>query len=194
MRVEKYNSTMFKAKFVNFENVGKALKDRHGYSNQQVSFVKIDPFNSGDINALESASKCWVNDKLALNIYYAACAIRNKSKYYKNHEVYALTSQSANYENIKDDDILGLIQVSPLEDKSMFIERFQVDPDLVNSMQPKFKGIGTAILNMLKQMNDKISCFPSSEKSVKDFYIKNGFKKSPDEINYYVWQKNSSQV
>lgn len=189
MRVEKYNSTMFKAKFISTGSVGKAVKDGHGYLNRQVSFVKIDPFNSDDIKALEYAAKCWENDKFALNIYHAACALRNKSKYYKDHEVYALTAQRADYEKLKDTDILGLVQVSPLEDKSMFIEHFQVDPGLVNNMQPKYKGVGTAILNMLKLMNNKISCFPSAEKSVKDFYTKNGFKKYPDVINYYVWQK-----
>ena len=189
MKVENYNSTLFKAKFVNVENVGKAVKNRHGYSNRQVSFVKIDPFNSGDIKALEYAAKCWENDKFALNIYYVACALRNKSEYYKGNEVYALTTQSSDYEKLKDTDILGLVRVSPLEDKSMFIEHFQVDPGLVNNLQPKYKGVGTAILNMLKRLNDKISCFPSSEKSVIDFYTKNGFKKYPEVLNYYVWQK-----
>ena len=189
MRVENCNSTLFKAKFVNVEKVGKILKNGNGYSNQRVSFVKIDPSNSGDIKALEYTSKCWENDKFALNIYYAACALRNKSKYYKNHEVYALTTQSSDYEKFEGTNILGLVQVSPLEDKSMFIEHFQVDPALVNNMQPKYKGVGTGILNLLKQLSDKISCYPSLEKSVINFYIKNGFKKSPDVMNYYVWQK-----
>ncbi len=189
MRIENCNNTLFKAKFVNVEKVGKALNNGHGYSNQHVSFVKIDPSNSGDIKALEYAAKYWENDKFALNIYYAACALKNKSKYYKNHEVYALTTQTADYEKLEKKDILGLVQVSPLEDKSMFIEHFQVNPELVNNMQPKYKGVGTAILYLLKQLNNKISCFPLADKSVKDFYIKNGFKKYPDVLNYYVWQK-----
>ena len=189
MRVENYNSTLFKAKFISVETVGKAVKDGHGYSNQPVSFVKIDPSNLGDIKALKYAAKFWENDKFALNIYYAACALRNKSKYYKDHEVYALTAQRANYEKLEKNDILGLVQVSPLEDKSMFIEHFQVNPELLNNEKPNYKGVGTAILNLLKLLNNKISCFPSAEKSVKNFYIKNGFEKTPDVLNYYVWQK-----
>lgn len=187
MKIANNNHPVFKASLVNKAKIGKLFNGR--YANESVSFVKIDPFNHGDINTLEYCANYWANDKFALNIYYAARALRNKSKYYEGHEVYALTAQTADYEKLEKTDILGLVQVSPLEDKSMYIEHFQVDPALVNNSQPTYKGVGTAILNLLKQLNDRISCCPSFEKSVINFYIKNGFKKSPDVINYYSWQK-----
>lgn len=180
---------MFKAKFISIGSVGKAVKDGHGYSNRQVSFVKIDPFNSDDIKALEYAAKCWENDKFALNIYHAACAIKNKSKYYMDHDIYALTSQKSDFENLDGDKILGLVHTSPYIDKTTLIEHLQIKPAFVYDSIPEYKGVGTGILNSLKLLADKISSFSASEQSVKNFYTKNGFVKQAGLSKYYVWEK-----
>ncbi len=187
MYIDKTNHTAFKANFVNRVKIGKFIKGK--YANGYASFVKINPFNQGDINALEDSAKYWEHDKFALNIYYAACALKNKSKYYMNHDVYALTSQNKNYNELNSDKILGLIHTSPYIDKSMLIEHIQVNPQYLYKEGTKFKGLGTAILNSLKKIKNKISCYPASEESVKTFYTKNGFIKEPNASNYYIWQK-----
>ena len=199
MRIERTNQISYKANFVNKSLVGKVIDNNcHGFTNKYVPFVKIDPFNASDIDALKLASDYWMSDRFAKNIYYAACALKNDSKFYKNHEIYALTSQASGFENLEGEKILGLVHVAPFYDTPMFIEHLQVNPEQLPmysqylfKKEPIYKGIGTAIINSLKQLSDKISCFPASEKSVKDFYIKNGFVKHPNISNYYVWEKNS---
>lgn len=197
MRIENVNRATFKANFVNKSLVGKVIDNNcHNYTDRYVSFVKIDPFNARDIDALKSASDYWISDRFSKNIYYAACALKNSSKFYRGHEVYALTSQPSDFEKLDSEKILGLVHIAPFYDTPLFIEHLQVNPEYLprysmftKTKEPEYKGIGTSIINALKQMSNKISCFPSSEKSVKDFYIKNGFNKHQDISNYYVWEK-----
>ena len=188
MRIEKTDHTSFRANFVNRAKIMKFVNGT--YKNEYASFVRIDPFNQNDISALKDNARCWVSDRyaFALNIYYAACAVRNKSKYYKDHAVYALTLQKENYNELDSDKILGLLQTSPYIDNSLLIEHIQVNPEYLYKSDAKYKTLGTAILNSIKNLSNKISCYPSSEKSVKDFYIKNGFEKEPNSLNYYVWR------
>ena len=198
MRTEKINQISCRANFVNRSLVGKVIDNNcRSYTNRYVSFVKIDPFSASDINALKLASDYWMPDRFVKNIYYAACALQNDSKFYKNHEVYALTSQASDFESLESDKILGLVHTAPFYGTPLFIEHMQVNPEQLPmysqypfKKEPEYKGIGTAIINSLKQLSDKISCFPVSEQSVKNFYIKNGFVKQPNTSNYYVWEKN----
>ena len=190
MKIENRNQILFKANFINKISVGKIINKNHAkYDSLDVSFVRIDPSNKQDINALEDAAKYWEYDKFAKNIYYAACALRNKSKYYKDNNVYALTYQTSDFKNMNSNKILGLVQTSHLFEDSLFIEHLQVNPRLVYEIKPEYKGVGTAILSSLKWLYNKISCCPSVEKYVKNFYIKNGFKKEEGVLNYYVWEQ-----
>ena len=186
MKIENSNQPAFRAKLLNRIKIGKLTDGK--YTNKSVSFVKINPFNQGDTDALEYCAKYWENDKFAKNIYYAACALKEKSKFYKGSTIYALTSQKSGFKNLDKDKILGVIHTSHYLNRPMFIEHIHANSDILKMQNPDFKGIGTAILNSLKKISDEISCFPSREKSVKDFYKKNGFKKQPNSFNFYVWK------
>lgn len=63
---------------------------------------------------------------------------------------------------------------------SIYIRSIEVRNDC------KGQGIGTKLINMLKEKTNKIylSAIPGSE----PFYIKNGFTKAKDE-DYYIWTK-----
>ena len=193
MKIEKISNISYKARLVNREFVGKlAENSSHIYEKQKVSFVKIEPSNPDDIKALKEASdywQNWQNGNLVTNIYYAACALGNESKYYKDHEVYALTSQALDYRELQSEKILGLIHTSPYIENSLLIEQLQANPQYLNERVPEYKGIGTAILNSLKFIADKISCYPSRTESVIGFYRKNGFEKQQNGLNLYIWNK-----
>ena len=47
-------------------------------------------------------------------------------------------------------------------------------------------GVGSKLLNMIKEKNNKIFLIPLA--GTEQFYIKNGFVKAKDE-DYYVWSK-----
>ena len=182
-------SCQFKATFVNKVNIGKlADESKRLYNNVPVSFIKIDPQNPQDIEALERASKEWIYGNFTTNMYHTACAIRNGSKYYNNHGVYGLTSQETDFEKLDSNKILGLIHISPNEDKSTFIEHLQVNPEYLG-MDPKYKGIGTGILNSIKLFSSKINCFPAAGRRATLFYLKNDFHKDPSKYNCYFWKK-----
>lgn len=190
MKIENVSSSSFKAKYINNINICK--KDIFpNYLSKEASFVQIEPKKLSDLDALENAVKYWDYDKFGRNICFIANAIRNESKYYKNHKVYALTTQKENFNKLDSDLILGLIGVCPETNNYTFIEYMQVNPEMLYPREPEYKGIGTAILESLKKLSDKIYCYPSQTKSVIDFYIKNGFKKTPELINHYVWEKQA---
>ena len=58
---------------------------------------------------------------------------------------------------------------------------------MIYSQSPEYKGIGTCILDNLKNLYDKIVCFPSPEKSVRNFYSKNHFVEYPEGTNHFIW-------
>jgi len=183
--------TTFRARLLNNEaSIGKIIEGGcPDYSLYRASFIQIDPTNPCDINALKETADYWINGSLTTNIYYAACALRNKSNAYKNHEIFALTTQKSNYDKLNSDNILGLVHTSPYEDGFTLIEQLQGNPEYVRSIKPDYKGIGTEILESLKQIYDKLSCYPTAEEYVIRFYKKNGFIKEPNSSNYYTYCK-----
>ena len=189
MRIENQYSPEFGAKLINNINIGKLQEGVTRYCDTKVSFVEIEPHNVDDISALQNCSKYWSYAKFADTIYHAACAIRNDSKFYKQNKVYALTSQTDTFEKLDEDKILGMVHVSPFEDKSLFIEHLQVKPDLIFLNKPEYKGTGTGILTSLKELTHKISLFPTKDKSVRDFYERNGFFEFPPGSNIFAWVK-----
>ena len=190
MKINNNYSPSFGAKFINKAKIAKKIANTSLYKDEFVSCVKINPHNEGDIDALKNIAAYWRNSKnLTTNIYHAACAMQNDSKYYKYNQIFALTNQDNNFELLDSNKILGLMQVSPFEDNSIFLDRIEVKPEIVSKQERDLKGIGTAMLNHLKTISDKIFCFPSSTDTVKNFYYKNGFKEEEKGINIFVWKK-----
>ena len=182
-------SKFFIYDFYNKAKIAKKVANTPIFKDDFVSCIKIDPYNEGDINALKDVAEFWEYEKLTTNIYYAACAMKNESKYYKHNQIFALTKQDSGFDNLDSNKILGLVQVSPFEDNSLFIERIEVMPEIVSANERELKGLGTAIINYLKTITDKISCFPSNTEPVKNFYYKNGFKEFMQGTNLFVWFK-----
>ncbi|MBR1620001.1 hypothetical protein IJ674_08925 [bacterium] len=90
------------------------------------------------------------------------------------------------------DEILGVVHVVPLggRSKELFVEHVQVNPNYLNIICPKYVGIGTAMINSLKELCNMMTLFSSKEKSVKHFYAKNGFCEYPPNTNVYTWIKD----
>lgn len=190
MRIYNEFSPSFGAKLQNKVNIAKIVKGSNNYKNEMACFVKIEPENINDINTLEKISKYWADASFAINIYYAASAIRNKSKYYKDHVVFALTTQKSDFDKLDEGKVLGLIHTVDMKNWTQFIEHLQVNPKYIYKTDSEYKGIGTGIINSIKDICSKITCFPLNSKSVKDFYTKNGFYEEHEHSNAYVWYKD----
>ena len=152
MKINCNYTPSFGAKLIsNKHEIGKLVE--LSYNQTPISFVKIEPQNAGDIKALEQVAKNWLYGKFATNVYHAACALRDDSKYYKDNEIYALTSQNSDFENLDNKKILGLVHTSKFSEGDIFIEHIESNPEMVYFKNPEYKGIGTAMLDSLKEFS-----------------------------------------
>lgn len=181
MKIENNYSQPFRAKFIDTVKNIKTL--------EHSSIVKIDVQNDADIKALENVAKYWRGAKYVTNIHYAATEMKHNSKYFQYNEIYALISQKSDYKNLNDGEILGLVHINQADAKTAIIERIEADPEIINAIHRKIKGIGTAMIDYLKTIYDTIICSPAASKTVKNFYIKNGFKESMILSNLFFWKK-----
>jgi hypothetical protein len=187
IKTDKYTNNSFTAKYKNPINIGKL---KNGYESYTASFVEIVPNNEKDVSALENAIKYWENDKFGVNALYAVRAARDGSQYYGYHKVYALTAQKDNFEKLNPDEILGVVHVGPVGDKKLFVEHLQTNPNYLYKTKPEYVGIGSAMINSLKKYCNMMSLFSLKDKSVKDFYLKNGFSEYGTGTNCYIWLKD----
>ena len=190
MKIQNSYAPSFGAKYLNNCFIGKLDESTNKYNQVPSSFIQIDPKNENDIEALANVAKYWRNSKFSTNIYYAACASRNESKYYKNNKIFALTSQLSDFDRLDDLKILGIVNVNELEPKHFFGEHIEVHPDIVYSVIPEYKGVGTALDKSLKQFCNKMSIFPLKLKSVRDFVKRNGYIEHPSNTNLFVWYRD----
>ena len=191
MKISNTYRPSFGALYVNNFNIGKLDKNTNEYVSVPASFLQIDPKNDYDIEALYNVATYWGNDsKFATNVYYAACAIRNNSKYYKNNKIFVLTTQLEDFDKLDDEKILGIIHVNELEPKHYFGEHIEVKPDIVYTVTPEYKGVGTAMDKSVKKLCNKMSIFPLKLKSVRNFVKRNGYVECPQKTNLFVWSRD----
>ncbi|MBO6088373.1 GNAT family N-acetyltransferase [bacterium] len=183
----KTDKISFGARFINPVNVGKL--DGKTYRQVDVSFVEINPFDADDIKALRNIAKYWKDDKFITDISVNADMIF-KEKSADGIKIYALTSQGDSFEKLEPDRILGVIETEDNAPFHIYINRFQVKPDYVYKRDLEYSGIGTAILNSLKEMCNKISAISERDEYVRKFYERNGFYETSDKSNFYTWYKD----
>ncbi len=149
----------FRAKFVQRTN----LPD-----SREVSFVEINPKSSADVEAMKKLSNEWYDANYAKNIYEDVVNLSSKRPRIASR-VFALTSQKENFKNIESRQILGIAEMTAVNNRTTpYLEYLQVDPLMKKS------GVGTSILNVLKKMHDSIEL--NSAVSSVGFYKKNGFE------------------
>ena len=184
MRTDKLS---FGAKYINPINVGKL--EGKACKQVDVSFVEINPFNKEDRFALSEIAHYWEHDKFAGNISVCADLI-NESKSADGIKIFALTSQGDSFEKLNPEKILGVIETEDTAPFHIHINRFQTKPDYVYKKDLEYSGIGTSILNSLKEMYNKISAISESDQSVRKFYERNGFYETSKGSNFFIWYKD----
>jgi len=186
MKVNHHYYPSFGAKFINKINIEK-IEPNKKYLNTEVNFVEIEPDNYNDILALKNCSNTWKRQQYADSILNAAEKMHKKCKYYENGKIYALTAQTDNFKKLKSEDILGLTYISTLAQNFSYINFIQVNPEHIYSQQPKYLGIGTAILNSLKRLNHTLKLISKNDDKVIRFYEKNNFIKDDGYTHHYTW-------
>lgn len=187
MNTTNVSSTSFSAKFINYVPVKKLDFINKTYTESSSSLVQIDPKNVMDLLALQDTTRYWHNARYADNIFYTARNLFNCEVSENRYQIYALTTQKEDFEELSPNSILGLVEVKN-KPKTMEILHLQVDPELVfaNSF-PNYKYVGTGILNSLKKLYNKTIELESACTAV-EFYLKNGFKmQNPNKLRLF-WE------
>ncbi len=179
------NTLNFKANFINPVQIQKL--DGNNYKPVEASFTELNLQDKKDIFSLKEASQDW-GECYATDMYI--CSRDEVPDGNKKH-IYALTTQKQNFEYLKPDNILGLVEFYEKPDKTNKIELLQVHPDNI-AMQfgrPKYKRVGSAIIDSLKNLFPNNPIKLHSVSTAKGFYKKLGFV--PDKSSYdsldYIW-------
>ena len=189
MQIENSNIT-FCAHFNNYAKVLKGDKISGKYAPHDVSFVSIDASNELDLSALKKVYENWNREVLAEAILRTAEAQYLGDISYRHNKIFALTTQEDNFEHFEPDKILGIADVKVLNSKGhAFLEHIIVKPFTNRDKDLDIKKIGTAMLDTLKSCFVQIYLVALDKKSVKSFYLRNGFIEEPINSNHFMWQK-----
>lgn len=174
----------FKANYINTVQVQKRVGSNYKPCN--ASFVEFNPDDKKDIFTLKEVSDLWGD--------CYACDIKDdfKSDDFKRSDkhVYGLTLQDKNFEYVKPDSVLGIVEIQENKDsnKLMFL---QVSPEnqVYQFGRPEHKKVGTRIIDSLKNIYSSKPMKLHSVFSAKYFYQKNGFYIDPESLDKldYVW-------
>ena len=172
----------FKASLINPVTIRRVISDNESYP-QKASFVELDTNSNADEKALRQVSRNWdAGTSFAWDIHNFFRETTDECDCFLTRKFYALTSQRNNLESLNADEILGLVQIDN-QSNNYYIDFLQVEPENShNSYQRMFKGIGTAIINSLKNICNK-DILLKSVGGTTDFYSKLGFE---PEIGKYM--------
>ena len=189
MRVEKSDNTYFGA-FLKFSPSIERIDAYCIPRRIKTSFVQIDCNNNLDIEALSDVAKHWKNNLYADKVYNTAYMKSKNEKDCSKYEIFALTFQKDNFERLNSDQIIGVAEVMPIGDKQILIEHIEGKPEYINEINRHYNKIGTAMLDSLKELYNKIFLVSRKSNKVSDFYVKNGFVESFDGSGLFVWVKD----
>lgn len=149
-------------------------------SPRSVSFVEMKPASREDSRAMQNAMIAWGSDSYAWDIYNFFVESTEEQDDFSleddgKNRFFAITTQRSDLKNLISDRILALALV--LEEKSSICLKFlQVDPDQNSfAMFQTYKGVGSTMVNALKDMFAKKDILLTSVPSAIEFYKKLGF-------------------
>ena len=188
----------FKASFVNTANIQQLQQD--GYKSCNAAFVEMHPNSKNDISTLKCISNTWGQEFYASSIYNAALGDSRLDDFVIEKPIarkfYALTSQKDSFEKLNPENVLGMVHINNYPNFNS-IEFLQTNPEYIipakkesfmekclnkifktpkpEVKQPKYKHIGSGILDSLKQTFSDKPMTLLSVPEAKNFYKKNGF-------------------
>lgn len=162
----------FKAKYLTTESIQKASETRY----IPASVVELDSRSCKDRDAFSEVNESWENG-CSLARHVMANLDDNSIIGDVNRRFIVLTLQRQNFDKLIPQKVLGVAEVLDTEDYVVELMHLQADPENnMLSSNPKYKGIGSALLRVIKKMfpDSDITLF-SSEKA-EEFYHHHGFE------------------
>ena len=196
MKIESNSNINFNAKLIQNTQVKKRLFLNH-YRDKTASFIKIDLNSNKDRIAMEKLSDDWWV-LLTSNIVEWAEYI-SQLTFNSKVNLFAVTKQKADFDNIKIKDILSIGIVSEpqeiIKDKGITLEILQANPKYINDKKtnryPAIKNSGKALIDCLKEsFKTKFEVYASS--NAIPFYEKNDFVRVAPKSNTMIWENKNN--
>ena len=172
----------FCANYVNSTTVRKWDDERWVYDTINANLVKYDRMNENDFIAVSSLETPWRNSDFIMRLVRTAKDLRQEFRSVYGTDLYILTSQTDNFDNLEPDKILGLAEISEWSRRVVNLNFLQARP---NNLE--YKRIGSGILDCIKEKYDKILL--SAAEGTDEFYKKNGFVRQSEFEGRYVWKR-----
>lgn len=177
------NNISFRAEFIKPETIKRCYQYKPA-KDLAASFVELKTNSSADRSALRGVCSLWGEGET-----FASSILDNfeDSVFWRetNKKYYALTLQKQHLETPNAKKFLGIAEIIQGANR-IKLKFLQADPaNNMHSSNPKFRGIGTAILNALKAIFPNYDIILNTAESARDFYKFNGFEelgKSGDEM------------
>lgn len=181
------NSVTFGAKRLQTPTIAQYNRQLKTYMPQDVSFIELKPKNDNDMQAVKELTNIWFDASYIQAFFEDITEMRKHSPSIKSR-FFAITAQTKNFRKPNSSEILGVAEINYNHIYAPYLDYLQVNPALLSPhFEPPFKGVGTGILNALKNMYDSITLNSAAKEKVTEFYEKNGFKKIDAARLRYKW-------
>jgi len=182
----------FKSNFISPVNIQKKSKDDN-YVGSSASLVEIDVTNDDDVFAVDDLPKLWGNKNFVSEISKNIKQIYTYADYDTPIKAYAVTLQSSHFEKLKPNKILGIVQLDTRAEDINELDYLQVNPKYAktyckSSDTRSYKGIGSSLLDSIKNIYPSKKIHLTSAPSAVEFYKNNAFvqTKSNDDQDF-IW-------
>lgn len=154
-----------------------------------VTLIKLDAKNELDRYAVHFAEQTWKEAK-----YIKKIATASHFMSFNEIDIFALTTQKKNFDELIFNKIIGFAEMRPDETKKRaFLNRLQIRPDVINvnqSAKKTHKHVGKAFLNSLKKVYKKITLDSEDSPNIIKFYKNNGFIENYLQRGRFQWNSN----
>ena len=190
MNINYTNNINFRAKYKDYTPNIKKLqsRDKYIYKDEQASLAEIDLYDKRDMKALKDLTEDWDKAIFAENIYLDAK--RASEDLDSADKRFFIITEQKDYLDYK--KILAICEIKEYNDKEIYLDYIQTNPESVYNPYSKYKKIGTALLTCLKHYYDKINLFSLPSHSVLSFYKRNKFNSINNEFKYNLsWERTN---
>lgn len=184
------NNISFKANFISSANIKQLYKTK-SVQDKAVSFIELKAKSFKDRKALSAIDSLWgEGDTFASSI--ARDADDDIIFGGKNGRYFALTTQRKQLDEPVADKVLGVAEVRREKENLIQLKYLQAHPDnTCFSYYKVYSGIGTAILNALKNLFPNDSILLNTVESARNFYKYNGFVELDKVSNVMMFKRST---
>ncbi len=191
MKLSAHTGINFQAQLLSKTKALKYDRDNGEYNDVPVSFVEVSPKDSDDMKSVRNAVEYWDGDLYGMNIANSMGTLRWSTDENPSDKFFVITTQQKDFQKLNSDNIEAIAHIFETK-KRVKVVHLQVNPDLIYTLeQPKYKHIGKSMIDSLKDKYNDRSINLISSSTAQRFYEKQGFNRTKDVENRYIWNEEA---